>query len=278
MAGFDFQVPVEPKERDFAAALLRYLQRLSFQRLCDRPTVVRFAWQRPSRDSNFHHYLVNVDGDFAEIQAFSVDALIAMLHFSSGYIAANSKYRNSMLPMVAPIAFFKRTHEFALDLHDFQSKVYEIGAFVTPNTYTFRQTGTQTVDHVLSDTSGMLLLWRSGHASPPMLVEQLHTAAEVALKRAIGAPNRDVTFANLVSTAEERQIISTKQATALHRLKNQRRDAKHRAQGVGARGLNETVQLVVSALHNIAVVLDTSASTSFSPDRRANGIPPLSPG
>ena len=252
MAGFDFQVPVKPSERSFAVVLLRELQRLACVRLCDRQTVVRFNWHRPQGTHNYHRYTVSVEGDFAEVQAFAVDAISSLQHFARGFHAAQPIYIRSLLPAVVPISLLKRVSELSDEMHQLESYTSTLGANLRLNSYLFRKTGHDVVDRVLVATTNVLLQWRSNKLSGPTLVEQIHTACEVSLKAALGTSAHNVAFRTLVTEAGGRSIIDAGQIEALLALKQTRRNSKHRGQGIKSTRLSTIVQTSVGALHSLA--------------------------
>ena len=254
MAGFDFHVPVQLWERPFAAVLLRELQRMASMRLCDRPTVVRFNWRFPRKSHNYHRYIVSIDGDFAEVQAFAFDALYSLQHFSRGYRVGQPEFRKSYLPAIVPISFIKRISEISDGFHNLEAQVSAMhpGVKLQTNNYMFRQTGCSDVDRVLAATRNILLQWRSGFIAGPTLAEQMHTACEVSLKAALGTPSSVDAFAVHVVEASRRGIIDSNQKEALIELKNARRNIKHQGQGINPERLLKLVQGSVGALHALA--------------------------
>lgn len=252
MAGFDFRVPVPPQDREYARVLLRYLQRLARYRPCDRPTTLRFEWCPPSQEHNYNNYRVTVDGDFAEIQALCADSIRAIYHFSQGYVAAQPKYKKSWLPEVVPLAFLKGIHEFHEGFNEIRDALGKMGVALSPNSYHFKRTGTAIVDKILGATSAALLQWRNGSAPTTVLAEQLHTACEVLSKASLSAPNRGVSFGELVAEVARRGFISSDQEGALNRLKDLRRDAKHRGQGIGEEPFASLLPNIVGAIHSLS--------------------------
>jgi hypothetical protein len=264
MAGFDFPIPVRPDERDLARAVLRHLQRAARYRPCDRPTLLRYLWSKPTAETPYHHYYVAIDGDFAEIQAFAAAAVNDCYHFGEGFIAAKPQFRRSKAAKVVAFALLKRIMEFQNEMQELVGRLGEIGAALSPNSYLFAKSGCAAVDRSCGAASVSLINWRNGREPAATLAEQLHTAAEVSLKEVISAPNRGVPFAKLVSSAREHGVLNEHQAAALHKLKDLRRDSKHRGQGVSERLLADIVSLCVSSLHNIIASLKLRAANNSS--------------
>ena len=255
MAGFDFIVPIRPDEREFARAALRHLQLAARNRPCDRPTIVRYLWSKPTSSIRYHHYYVSVDGDFAEIQAFSAAAVNDCYHFGRGFIAARPEMRRAKAAKAVAYSLLKRVFEFKDEMEELVTRLGEIGPFISPNSYLFAKTSRDGVDRAIGGASVSLINWRNGREPPGTLAEQLHTAAEVSLKELLGADNRGHSFAMLVTKAHESGALNTNQAAALHRLKELRRDSKHRGQSVPQSALASIVSQCVSSLHSIIASL-----------------------
>lgn len=255
MAGFDFNVPVTPNERNYAKTLLRYIQRLAKDRLCTRPTIISFRWSKPNLKRNYHHYIVTVDGDFTEIQAFCMDISWALIHFDYGFRVGAKLKKRSLLSQVIPLSFLKALMEFNDELNALTEEMHKIGIPILPNTYLFKNTGIETVDSILGDLSVCLINWRNGKLSPNTLTEHLHTGIEILLKKTLKKTNRGYSFADLSTMAKDEGIISDDEYSALISLKNMRRDSKHRGQSVTEERLMKILEFSFPACHKLISVL-----------------------
>jgi len=198
---------------------------------------------------------VIVDGDFAEIQAFSAAAVNDCYHFGEGFVAAKPEMRRSKAAKAVAYSLLKRVLEFKEEMEELVTKLGEIGPLISPNSYLFAKTGRNGVDRAIGGASVSLINWRNGREPSGTLAEQLHTAAEVSLKELLGADNRGHSFAKLVTTAHETGALNANQAAALHKLKELRRDSKHRGQPVPPTALAGIVSQCVSSLHCIVASL-----------------------
>ena len=253
MADFEFLVPVAPIEREFAGLMLRHLQRMATSRLCDRTTQIHYRWYKPKRRVPYHHYRVKIEGDFAEIQALATDVIQAIPHFAAGVTAVNHNWRSSMLPHVIPIALFKATVEFNDEFADFNRQIVRLGVPVLTNSYLFAEVGEQMIDAKLRALTQVLLAWRSNRVKPETVAvaEQIHTTIELLLKQHQRAPNRGISFQEMVEAAHLSQIISKDEVMVLRRLRGLRKDAKHRGQSIGQSALNSILQTCVGVLHRL---------------------------
>ena len=258
MAGFEFAVPTLRAERAYARLLLRYVQALAKHRRCTRPTEVRYRWQDALRSTPYRHYQVLVDGDLAEIQAFCAELGVALYHYSQGVVAVTPKLRRSLLPLVIPAAFLKALLEMSEEMADMTKQVAALGAPLVLNSYIFSRTGNEAVDRQLGAFSQTLVHGRNGRLAAGVLAEQAHTASELVLKRVLNARNRGVTFAKLVSTAEENALITSAESTSLLKLKDMRRDRKHRGQPLSERRLMSVLPATIGVLHRLTAALKSA--------------------
>lgn len=75
-------------------------------------------------------------------------------------------------------------------------------------TYTFSAPNAPDLERRLEITARMLMDWEFGEIAPEVMLEELHTAAELSLKRALrGKYRRQGSFKELVERAEERGML-----------------------------------------------------------------------
>lgn len=265
MADVVFDLPTPPAERQFARTILRYAQQLARLRHCERPTEFRYRWCEPSPGERGGYYEVVMDGDFAELQAFSVDLSTAVHHYCNGIRAAAPTWQRSRLPEVFRAALLRAVVERSADFLHITRSATGHGALIQANSYVFAPTGKVDVDHTLGALTQALLQWRNRRLAPSVLLEQLHTGLEILFKRVLGASNRDATFAQLVVAAEERTLVSPEESARLLLLKDIRRDGKHRGQPLSERRLQQVLAPAVAVLQRLAVRL---APDMEPPDER----------
>jgi hypothetical protein len=255
MADIVFDIPTHPDEREFAHHLLRYAQGLAKSRQCERATELRYRWFKRIEGRRGARYEVVIDGDFAEIQAFGAELSVAVQHYGNGIRAVTPSFRRSLMPEVFRAALYRAIVERSTDFLNITRSAIALGALIRVNSYVFAPTGKAEIDRTLGALTQALIQWRNGTLAPSVLLEQLHTCLEVLLKRVLEAPNRGASFAQLVSGAETASLVSTEESTILLRLKDIRRDAKHRGQTLSARRLQNVLAPAVAVLQRLALQL-----------------------
>jgi hypothetical protein len=254
MASINFIVPVIPYERSFAKALLRYLQTLSSNRQCTRPTNVKYRWKIPDKTHQIFRYEVAVEGDFAEIQSLSVDALEALQHYANGYASQGHNVRKSMLGIVVPAAFLKAIDELNDQIGKVIKFASEKGIPLSANSYIFNSYGSQQEAKMLSELKATLIHWRNGKTPPSVVAEQLHTVLEFLLKRVLLKPNNGDTFVALAVEAGKKNLLSEDERESIISLKNIRRDSKHRGVPVSKKQLLKVIFKSVGVCHRLCAI------------------------
>lgn len=125
-------------------------------------------------------------------------------------------------------------------------------------------------------TMDMLASWHYDEVAPEVLVEEIHTAAELLLEASVNRRAKRLSFAQLVDAAHERRILHAYPAdyvwpstidpstgiedrlndfgrTVLLGLKDQRKESKHRGAPGAAEWLSRNFWPVVSVLEHLAL-------------------------
>ena len=267
MADLVFDLPTIPDERAFAHSLLRYAQVLAKHRQCSRPTELHFKWHARIPGRRGAHYEVVIDGDFAELQAFTADLSLAIHHYARGICAITPKWRRSLIPDVFRAALFRAVVERSEEFTALTRTAIGAGALVQVNSYVFSLTGKYEVDRSLGALSQALIQWRNNRLVPSVLLEQVHTALEITLKRILSASNRDTAFGQLVSSAAQAGLVSPEELATLLKVKDIRRDSKHRGQQLSDARLQTVLATTIGVLHRLAVGLTESREPGGTSER-----------
>jgi len=240
----------------FARLLLRHLQHMAILRYCEQPTTVVYRWRKPTKRVPYHNYHVVVDGDFAELQALSKEALTAIQHFGAGFVAAGGASSESIVPKVTAIAFYKATVEMQENLEEIANFTVQKGlSGLLINSYLFGQSGYPQLDQKIQVLSMTLVEWRNHRVDAETVLEQSHTAIELLLKTVLKTQNRGLSFSQLLDAAAHERVLTTQERDKLNILKDKRRDAKHRSQSVREGTLTELLPVAVGVTHRLVAAL-----------------------
>lgn len=116
-------------------------------------------------------------------------------------------------------------------------------------------------------TDGVLLDWLSGVAPSAVLLEELHTAWELALERLANNRARRLSFAQLVGAAAEQGLLSASgeqsdPVTLLTQLKDYRKEARHRNDQRFEPSLSEHAEDVALLLNRMFYISARRAATT----------------
>jgi len=239
MAGFDFEVEISGSQKSLVRALLRELHTLAHP----RGVSVRFR-------TNAVGYHVGVNGSLFEMQA----VVEACGPFLAGFSTAFPRPRG------------RRTRRSICEriLEAFASGVSEISTLVhqasdlidgMPYSYRFDVGGATDLAGSMKAFSRLLVLYHNGHVAPVHLAETAHTAIETLLRRVLGRDSRERSFEAMAHDAAKRGYLTAEAVEPILELKDVRRDAKHRGQGIRPENLKRLLEPVLSVCHGLARVI-----------------------
>lgn len=87
------------------------------------------------------------------------------------------------------------------------------------------------LQHRLDVTMDVLASWLLDEVAPEVVIEELHTAAELMLESAINQRSRRLSFRELVDSAASQDLLRASDVDALISLKDVRKRVRHRASG-----------------------------------------------
>jgi hypothetical protein len=116
-------------------------------------------------------------------------------------------------------------------------------------------------------TDGVLLDWLSGIVPSAILLEELHTAWELALERLANHRAKRLSFAELIEAAAEQGLLSASReqadpVTLLTQLKDYRKDARHRNDPRFESWLSEHAENVALLLDQMLYIAGRRAGTT----------------
>ncbi len=235
MAGFDFEVEISGSQRFLVRALLRELQ--AFARA--RGVSVRFR-------TNAVGYHVDVNGSLFETQAIVETSRPFLVGFATGLPRPRGRRtRCSICERV---------------LESFVSSVSEISTLVdqasdlfdgVPYSYRFDIGDATDLAGSMKAFSRVLVLYHNGHLAPVHLAESAHTAIETLLRRALGRDSRGKSFEAMAHRAVKRGYLTAESVGSILELKNIRRDAKHRGQGIRPQKLERLLEPILRGCHEL---------------------------
>jgi hypothetical protein len=233
MAGFEFEVRVIEKHRDIAKPLLSFIHRLGKERQCK----VRYRWTPPN------HYFVAADGPLPHLQALFFAVFEQLPPCAQGLTSGHS--RTTAVDISYRIVdAYKRGLE---EISDTVQVAADTLAGV-PNSFFFDPGKATHAKRKLHDLTRSLLLYSEGHLPVDVMAEQLHTVAELLLKRSV--PNcKTGAFSELVRMAADKSHLPKEMEEHLLQLKDIRRESKHRGHSVSADQLNSLLASLIGAIH-----------------------------
>lgn len=248
MAIFDFKVHCQDRQRGLSRALLRQLQALAKNRNLE----LRFRWVNK-------HYYVTVDGSLLEMQALTPTAIPYLYGYSEAYPEPKnlSTRRNLCDELI---------DSYLAGVERISDDVHEIAEYIggTANSYRL-DPGTRThLTGPLRSFRISLVMYHNGLLAPASLAEDAHTAAELLLKAVLLRDSRPDSFEGLVKSAITAQLLQGYLEQPLLELKNLRKNAKHRGQGVSAKRLNELLPSILSACQTLASTIRNLPTPSQS--------------
>jgi len=237
MAGFDFSVAASPQERQFIRSLLRLSQRLAgFQGL-----KLSYRWQADAG------YYVTVDGSLPSMQSFLEPLVTSLLSHAEGSTGFRPPSERKKIAR-------RITGSYADGLDRITESVHRISELFggRPNSYSFDVGEATHLQGHLNSFTEALTLYHQGRIVPHQIAELSHSALELLLKNALGPESKGQSFESMVRSAAEKQLLDTGLVNPLVHLKNLRRDAKHRGQGISHELFNDLLPSILSSAHELA--------------------------
>lgn len=255
MAGFDFEFHCRGSDRDLGRSLLEQLQTLARRRRLK----VRFRWAGA-------HYYVTVDGRLPEMQAF----LLPVAPYLSGYSEAHSSPRS---PKARRRVCTQLLGAYWSGVERISEGVREVSGFFggTPSSYLFEVGAHTHLTGPLKSFTRALIMYHSGLLPPAQIAESAHTVLEILLKGVLPAHQRGDSFQALVNAAITAKYIPGDVEGPLLELKNIRRDAKHRGQGVSSARIDRLLPSIISASQRLAASLCSGTPLNTPPQSTVGG-------
>lgn len=219
-----------------ARALLRELQVLARRR------GVRVDFR-----SNARGFYVAVDGSLFEIQALVEASRPFLAGLSMGFPRpAYKRARRAICERVlGPLA---------VGCDDISASVQQAAELLdgVPHSYKFDVGGATHLAGSVKAFSRLLILYHNGEVAPVHLCEAAHTAIETLLRQALGRDARGKSFEGMTRAAAGRGYVKSTCVEAILELKNLRRGAKHRAQGIRpVRLVEQLIEPVICTCHDL---------------------------
>jgi hypothetical protein len=233
MAGFEFEVKTSEKSRYIARMLLSFVQRLGKERQCE----VRYKWEVSN------HYLVTVDGALPCLQTLCLAVCKELFPYAQGLVSAHN--RRTALDIA-----YRIVGAYQVGLKEISDTVQTAANTFggIPNSFFFDSGRVTHARRKLYDLTRSLLLYSEGQLVADQLAEQIHTVAELLLKKAVPSCKTGA-FSELVMTAAAEVHLPKKMEDNLLRLKDMRRDSKHRGRCISDEELSSILASLIGAIH-----------------------------
>lgn len=237
MAGIDFFVTCCQPHRPFLRDLLRFTQRQS--RRYD--VKLTYSWSHEG-------YRVELDGPLTWMQA----SLESVPQYVRGFAFGHP----------GPPSLRGRTRVCERFLSGYTRAIWEITKSVAelaactggiPQSYHFDVGKKTHLSGPMNDFTAALILAHNGRLSASQLLESAHTSLELLMRSALGSVIGS--FETLVTASVEAGLIGTEQASELLALKDYRKKAKHRGQGIKMEKAWQLAAAAVKASHQLLAVI-----------------------
>ena len=237
MAGFDFYVRCCESHRPYLRELLRFAQHLTK----NYNLKLRYSWQ-PGK------YHVQVDGPLTAMQASLEDIPQYMRGFATGHRnPANLRDRMRICERFLS-GYVNGVWEMTEAVADVAARINGI-----PFSYVFNVGEKTHLSRTMNDFTTALILAHNNRLSGPQLLEAAHTSLELLMKSALGL--MDESFGTLINTCVEAGLISPEYASDLLMLKDYRKNAKHRGQGIKMEKAWQLTATAIEASHQLLAVI-----------------------
>jgi hypothetical protein len=244
MAGFDFWVHTPTRRRVLTRNLLFFIQRLGAERGC----FIRFRWETTNR------YYVTADGKLPDLQSLGQIMLDNLVSFAEGHSGPPGPSERARLAERVGMAYLERLIEFSEDLQGLVDSFGKERIHAVPNSFIFDVGNATHLKGKIRNLTHSLLSYREGRMAPDQIGEDCHTVIELLLKAAVPCDG-PMTFAGLVERAHEANYFNDKARNALIRLKDLRRESKHRGQSITPDEMDGLILDVVPTIHSLTKII-----------------------
>jgi hypothetical protein len=110
-------------------------------------------------------------------------------------------------------------------------------------------------------TSEFITGWHFGEVEPAIVVEELHTAAELMLSEILGKRSSSMSFAQMTEACETAGVLQRRHAEVLTSLKDLRKRVRHRADPGAKAWLDDNYWVAASVLEVLAGSVPSKDST-----------------
>ncbi len=240
MAGFDFEVDAPSVDRPFLRSLFRLAQRLAHL----RGLKLQYSWVPVGV------YHSTVDGSLVSMQSFLEPLVIGLLSYAEGATEAGSAEHRKMMAK-------RLTGAYADGLDGVSEAVEGISEVFggTPNSLSFDIENATHLKGHLDGFTNALSLYHQGRIKPHQIAEEAHTALELLMKEVLGSDAKGESFAGMAHLVGEKQYVEPHLVGPIIRLKNHRRGAKHKGQGVSYRVMDEVLPAALAASHRLTRIV-----------------------
>ena len=248
MAGFDLSVSVTAKQRTLMAAILRYAQQLARNHDCR----IKYRWTGKK-------FYITCDGSLPLLQAITHEFAQRIPPFIQGLKSRSRDEMQMRLLARFLIAYEASLSEFGGHLEDLSAR---LGA--TPNSLQF---DFGTIAHLQNRANSFQEAFTAhyyGHISTPVIVEEGHTLAQLAMKKVLGKEAKRLSFSGMAERCFVERLISQTEKDDLVALNALRRNSKHRGQGIKPERFNSLIESLVSSLHKLARAVRNIGLTTAS--------------
>lgn len=245
MAGTDLTFRVSEDEELLARTLLRNAQRTA------RTFGVRLSYRREPGQ-----FYVALNGRAELIEAMREEVTTETLAVARSSSALTPARRRTAVATRMLAALDERVDDLMTSLHELAGLMHREGWAATPNSIVFDPAGKTHLKQTLTVLTRVLAQHIAGRVAVRTVVEEVHTGLEHVMRAYLGRRAAGMSYAEMVDALAADGIASAEQAEAIKALKDARRDAKHRAQGVRASDLSPGISAAVSVIHRTLVALN----------------------
>ena len=215
MAGFDFHVPKHATGETLQRGLLRLTQSEA------RDLGLQFRYRSEGGD-----FWGEFDGPLTLMYALQASLEDDFPTYVAAASAPPDRQQRRRIARALLCAFDEGLQRITDAIH--KEIAPALGG--VPNSVVFDDGSTSHLAHLLRSLTRTLILDMQGRVSRQTAVEETHTVLENLLRPLLGRTARNWSFAEMVDEAALRGHLSEMEARDVKRLKDVRREAKHRGQ------------------------------------------------
>lgn len=236
MAGFDFHVPKHAMGETLQRGLLRLIQSEA------RDLGLQFRFRSEGRD-----LWGALDGSLPLMYALRAYLEDDFPTYVAAASAPPDLQQRRRIARALLRAFDEGLEGITEAIHD------EIAPMIggVPNSIVFDDGSKSHVARLLRALTRTLILDMQGRVSRHTAVEETHTVLENLLRTLLGRGARNSSFAQMVDEAASRSYLSEAEAVGVKRLKDVRRDSKHRGQQSDEGETGRLLQVSVTVIQKL---------------------------